>query len=85
MRRDKIFKICANHYSMLMPIVPWVSFWLVVSPSMELKANVGNEKAWVYFCAADYADEKPKPDNFCIRFANIESMSFMFRLLCIKS
>jgi hypothetical protein len=22
MRRDKIFKICANHYSMLMPIVP---------------------------------------------------------------
>jgi Ran-binding protein 1 len=73
MRRDKIFKICANHFSM--SVSPhFLLCLLLVTPQMELKPNVGNEKAWVYFCAADYADEKPKPDNFCIRFANIESM-----------
>jgi len=58
MRRDKILKICANH---------------LVSPKMQLKPNVGNDKSWVYFCPADFADEVPKQENLCVRFATLEN------------
>jgi hypothetical protein len=51
---------------------------------MELKQNVGNEKSWVYFCPADYADAVPKQENLCFRFANIESMFNFFSLLMMK-
>lgn len=57
MRRDKTLKICANHY-----VTPW----------MELTPNCGSDRAWVWSCKADYADETPRPELLAIRFANAE-------------
>ncbi|RLU23314.1 hypothetical protein DMN91_003518 [Ooceraea biroi] len=51
MRRDKTFKICANHF-----ITPW----------MELKPNCGSDKAWIWSVLADYADEQLKPELLAI-------------------
>ncbi|XP_017879360.1 ran-specific GTPase-activating protein-like [Ceratina calcarata] len=58
MRRDKTYKICANHF-----VTPW----------MELKPNCGSDKAWVWSVLADYADEQLKPELLAIRFANAEN------------
>ena len=58
MRRDKTFKVCANHF-----ITPW----------MVLKPAVGSEKAFVYTVAADFADEEPKSECLAIKFASVES------------
>eukprot|EP01126_Amoeba_proteus_P022158 TRINITY_DN2246_c0_g1_i1.p1 TRINITY_DN2246_c0_g1~~TRINITY_DN2246_c0_g1_i1.p1 ORF type:complete len:175 (+),score=41.82 TRINITY_DN2246_c0_g1_i1:162-686(+) len=58
MRRDKILKICANHY---------------ISDKMELKPNVGNDKSWVYQVPADYADGEAKSELFAVRFTNVEN------------
>nr|XP_034171090.1 ran-specific GTPase-activating protein-like [Osmia lignaria] len=58
MRRDKTFKICANHF-----VTPW----------MELKPNCGSDRAWVWSVLADYADEQLKPELLAIRFANAEN------------
>ncbi|XP_042193602.1 ran-specific GTPase-activating protein [Callorhinchus milii] len=58
MRRDKTLKICANHY---------------ISPSMELRPNVGSDRAWVWNAPADFADEEPKPELLAIRFLNKEN------------
>ncbi|XP_076619220.1 ran-specific GTPase-activating protein isoform X1 [Colletes latitarsis] len=60
MRRDKTFKICANHF-----VTPW----------MELKPNCGSDRAWVWSVLADYADEQLKPELLAIRFANAENAS----------
>jgi Ran-binding protein 1 len=58
MRRDKILKICANHF---------------INTQMTLKQNVGTDKSWVYFVPADYADEIAKPENLCLRFSTAEN------------
>ncbi|XP_032899749.1 ran-specific GTPase-activating protein isoform X1 [Amblyraja radiata] len=58
MRRDKTLKICANHY---------------LTPSMELRPNVGSDRAWVWNAPADFADEEPKPELLAIRFLNKEN------------
>ncbi|XP_060699397.1 ran-specific GTPase-activating protein isoform X1 [Hemiscyllium ocellatum] len=58
MRRDKTLKICANHY---------------LTPSMELRPNVGSDRAWVWSAPADFADEEPKPELLAIRFLNKEN------------
>ena len=60
MRRDKTYKICANHF-----VTPW----------MELKPNCGSDRAWVWSVLADYADEQLKPELLAIRFANAENAS----------
>lgn len=58
MRRDKTLKICANHY---------------IQPEMQLKPNVGSDRAWVWTSTADFADGEPKPELLAIRFANAEN------------
>ncbi|KAB0791632.1 hypothetical protein PPYR_03432 [Photinus pyralis] len=57
MRRDKTFKVCANHF-----ITPW----------MELKPSAGTDKAFVYTVAADFADEEIKSECLAIKFASVE-------------
>uniref|UniRef100_A0A224YYL2 Ran-specific GTPase-activating protein n=1 Tax=Rhipicephalus zambeziensis TaxID=60191 RepID=A0A224YYL2_9ACAR len=58
MRRDKTFKVCANHY---------------VHPGMELKPSHGSDKAWVWSTLADFADEEPKPELLALRFGSVEN------------
>uniref|UniRef100_A0A1E1XIU8 Ran-specific GTPase-activating protein n=1 Tax=Amblyomma aureolatum TaxID=187763 RepID=A0A1E1XIU8_9ACAR len=58
MRRDKTFKVCANHY---------------VSANMELKPSHGSDKAWVWSTLADFADEEPKPELLALRFGSVEN------------
>ncbi|KAF6008605.1 Ran GTPase-binding protein yrb1 [Brettanomyces bruxellensis] len=57
MRRDKTFKVCANHY---------------LAPEYQLKANIGSEKSWVYTCTGDVSDGKPEVQTFAIRFGSKE-------------
>lgn len=57
MRRDKTFKICANHY---------------ISKDMELRPNCGSDRAWVW-TAPDFADEEIKTETLAVRFANAEN------------
>ncbi|XP_792600.2 ran-specific GTPase-activating protein isoform X1 [Strongylocentrotus purpuratus] len=58
MRRDKTFKICANHY---------------IQSHMDLKPNCGSDKAFVWNTLADFADEEPKQETLAIRFGNAEN------------
>ncbi|ESN94000.1 hypothetical protein HELRODRAFT_186048 [Helobdella robusta] len=58
MRRDKTFKICANHY---------------ITPDLELKPNCGSDRAWCWSTLADFADEQPKSELLAIRFASSEN------------
>eukprot|EP00835_Amoeboradix_gromovi_P005690 NODE_562_length_6642_cov_0.053798.p4 type:complete len:185 gc:universal NODE_562_length_6642_cov_0.053798:2647-3201(+) len=54
MRRDKIQKVCANHY---------------LTAAMELKANVGSDKSWVY-TAEDFTEGVVSHEQFAFRFKN---------------
>jgi Ran-binding protein 1 len=56
MRQEKTLKICANH---------------LVSPFVELRANVGSDRSWV-FTSADFADEELKTETFAIKFASAQ-------------
>ncbi|KAG7275243.1 LOW QUALITY PROTEIN: hypothetical protein CRUP_034833, partial [Coryphaenoides rupestris] len=56
MRREQVFKICANHY---------------INADALLKPNAGSDKSWVWN-AVDYADEQPKPEQLAIRFKTAE-------------
>lgn len=58
MRRDKTYKICANHF---------------ITKDMELKPSFGSDRAWVWTSLADFADEQTKPELLAIRFANVEN------------
>lgn len=58
MRRDKTFKVCANHY---------------VSPSMELSPCRNSDKAWAWSTPADFADEEAKPELLALRFGSVEN------------
>nr|XP_015104338.1 ranBP2-like and GRIP domain-containing protein 4 isoform X2 [Vicugna pacos] len=56
MRREQVLKICANHY---------------ISPDMALAPMAGSDRSFVW-CALDYADESPKPEQLAIRFKTPE-------------
>ncbi|XP_065831195.1 ran-specific GTPase-activating protein-like [Oscarella lobularis] len=58
MRRDKTLKVCANH---------------LITTDMELKPNVGSDRAWVWNVPADFAEETPRPELLAIRFGNAEN------------
>eukprot|EP01104_Vermistella_antarctica_P017253 TRINITY_DN608_c0_g1_i1.p1 TRINITY_DN608_c0_g1~~TRINITY_DN608_c0_g1_i1.p1 ORF type:complete len:214 (-),score=103.14 TRINITY_DN608_c0_g1_i1:89-670(-) len=58
MRREKTYKICANHY---------------VNNVMKLTPNVGSDRGWMWIAAADMADEEAKEEMLFIRFANSEN------------
>ncbi len=70
MRRDKTHKICANHYG------KFIMIHEIVSTEMELKANVGSDRSWVWNCAADFAEGEARQELLAIRFANSESNIF---------
>jgi len=58
MRQEKTFKVRLNHY---------------VVPGLELTEMAGSDRAWMWNCPMDYAEEEPQPDIFAIRFANHEN------------
>jgi hypothetical protein len=53
MRRDNLFKICANHYLTL---------------EMELKPMASAKNAWIWSTPADFSNEEPSSELFAIRF-----------------
>ncbi|CAB3990987.1 RANBP2-like and GRIP domain-containing 2 isoform X2, partial [Paramuricea clavata] len=57
MRRDQIFKVCANHF---------------LTADMELKANAGSDRSWVWHTNADISDGEPKAEQLAVRFKNAE-------------
>ncbi|KAJ3113540.1 Ran GTPase-binding protein yrb1 [Phlyctochytrium bullatum] len=58
MRRDKTHKICANHY---------------ITQEMNLSANIGSDRSWVWNVAADFAEGESRPEVLAVRFANSEN------------
>lgn len=58
MRRDKTFKVCANHY---------------IAPEYTLKPNVGSDRSWVYTVTGDVSDGAPQVQTFAIRFGSKEN------------
>jgi hypothetical protein len=52
MRRDQVFKVCANHR---------------ITPEMELKPHLDSERAYVWR-AVDYADREAKHETLCVKF-----------------
>ena len=76
MRRDKTLKVCANHLSKKRGNSACggvVTGTLLVTTDMELKPNVGSDRAWVWNVPADFAEETPRPELLAIRFGNAES------------
>ena len=58
MRRDQIYKVCANH---------------AVMPNMELKPLMTSDTSWVWFTPSDYSEGlPPQPIQFCVKFKNKE-------------
>ncbi|EDO37944.1 predicted protein, partial [Nematostella vectensis] len=53
MRRDQIYKLCANHW---------------IKPDMELKSNMGSDRSWVWNTLADFSEEEPSAEQLAIRF-----------------
>lgn len=58
MRREQTLKICANH---------------AITPEMNLRPMKGSEKAFVWFTAADAADEEPVHQTLAARFGSKEN------------
>lgn len=56
MRRDKTWKVCANHY---------IEPWMLLKPMMS-------ERAWMWLVHSDFADEEAKTETFAIRFSTSE-------------
>ncbi|OON22699.1 RanBP1 domain protein, partial [Opisthorchis viverrini] len=54
MRRDRTFKVCANH---------------VITSTMQLRPNCNSDRAFVWQTLADFADEVPKPEFLGVRFS----------------
>ena len=57
MRREQIKKLCANHN---------------ITSAMELKPNVGSDRSWVWYTAADYAEGGAKAENLAVKFKTAE-------------
>src|SRR5690348_5588958 len=45
----------------------------VVTNEIELKANVGSDRSWVYQTAADMSEGEPARETLTIRFSNSDS------------
>ncbi|KAI0347554.1 hypothetical protein BDW22DRAFT_1352015 [Trametopsis cervina] len=58
MRRDKTYKVCANHF---------------ISADMKLQPNIGSDRSWVWKVAADYAETPATAETLAIRFANADN------------
>lgn len=58
MRREKTFKVCANHF---------------IHPLLKLNENVGSDRSWVWNCPNDFTESPPTEEVFAIRFANAEN------------
>ncbi|KAG8825329.1 single stranded nucleic acid binding protein [Serendipita sp. 401] len=58
MRRDKTFKVCANH---------------AITPEMNLQPNIGSDRSWVWKALADMAEGVPTAETLAIRFANADN------------
>ncbi|XP_073983648.1 ran-specific GTPase-activating protein-like [Rhodnius prolixus] len=58
MRRDKTFKLCANHY---------------VTYDMKLNPSYGSDRAWVWTTMADVSDNEPKVEILAIKFMNADA------------
>jgi len=69
MRREKTFKVCANHF---------------VHPVMKLDVNSSSDRSWVWTCPMDYAEEIPTEEVFAIRFANTENAA-LFKAMFKKA
>ena len=57
MRRDQIFKVCANHF---------------LTADMELKPNSGSDRSWVWHTNADVSDGESKAEQLAVQFKNAE-------------
>ena len=57
MRRDQIFKVCANHF---------------LTADMELKPNEGSDRSWVWHTNADVSDGESKAEQLAVKFKNAE-------------
>ncbi|XP_071511872.1 E3 SUMO-protein ligase RanBP2-like [Diadema antillarum] len=57
MRRDQIFKLCANHR---------------ITADMELKPMMASETAWVW-TANDFAEEEPKLEQLAVKFKHADT------------
>lgn len=75
MRRDKTFKVCANHHGACCFLSDQISSKLIelVSAEMKLSPNVGSDRSWVWNVAADYSEGEPSAETLAIRFGNSES------------
>ncbi|CAF3310834.1 unnamed protein product [Rotaria socialis] len=63
MRRDQVFKVCANHKIM---------------PQMELKDHQSKENAYIW-SALDYSDGQPKRETLCVRFKTVDQAKRFFQ------
>ncbi|RTG82554.1 Ran-binding protein 1 [Schistosoma bovis] len=71
MRRDRTYKVCANHYLL---------------KNMYLRPNCSSSRAFVWSTTADFADEVVKPELLGVRFANSTcTYSILFQRLSIVS
>jgi Ran-binding protein 1 len=69
MRREKVFKICCNHFGVFLKF-SCLSLFLVL-PYLNLEQHAGSDKAWVWTCPEDYTEE-PQKEIFAIKFGTIE-------------
>lgn len=71
MRQDKTLKVCLNH---------------VINPLIELQANAGSDRSWVWR-STDYSDPDDVTDHtFAVRFSNSDSMYYctiLYIVYCI--
>ena len=58
MRREKVHKICANHF---------------LTEDMTLKPGKGSDKSWVWSTVADLSDEAGKTEHFAAKFKTRET------------
>ncbi|CAF2916331.1 unnamed protein product [Rotaria sp. Silwood2] len=65
MRREQVFKICANHQ---------------ITSQMELKPHQGTENAYIW-SAMDFADGEAKHETLCVRFKTDEQAKKFLKVL----
>ena len=57
MRRDQIFKLCANHF---------------LTADMELKPNAGSDRSWVWHTGGDVSDGEARSEQLAAKFKHSE-------------